>query len=95
MKGIEKVNIKQLEEKLEEIGINKADYNLGNRPIRAFELGIKKEEKRWEVFQATERGDVNIIESFDNEENACELVLDYLAMRKKRKERRAQGTEVE
>lgn len=88
------MNIKDLEEKLEEIGVDKADYNLGNRPIRPFELGIKKEKERWDVFQAAERGDINIIESFDNEENACKLVLDYLVMRKNRKEKRAQDTGV-
>ena len=39
------------------------------------------------MFQTPERGEVNIIESFEDEEDACELVLDYLVMRKERKER--------
>lgn len=37
------------------------------------------------MFQAAERGDINIIESFDNEENACKLVLDYISNEKKPK----------
>ena len=82
------MNIKKLKEELEEIGIDREDYNLGDRPIRPFELGIKYEGKKWEVFQVLERGDVNTIESFDNEGSACELMLDYLEMRKRRKERR-------
>ena len=82
------MNIKKLKEELEEIGIDREDYNLGDRPIRPFELGIKYEGKKWEVFQVLERGDVNTIESFDNEGSARELMLDYLEMRKRRKERR-------
>lgn len=80
------MNIKELKDKLEEIGIDQEDYNLGDRPIRPFELGMKKEGEKWEVFQAPERGEVNIIEGFEDEEDACELVLDYLVMRKERKE---------
>lgn len=82
------MNIKELKDKLEEIGIDREDYNLGDRTVRPFELGMKKEGEKWEVFQVTERGYVNIIENFDNEGDACELVLDYLVMRKRQKERR-------
>lgn len=81
------MNIKELKDKLEKLGIDEKDYNLDNRPKGTFQMGIERKGEKWEVFQTTERGGVNIVESFDKEKDACKLVLDYLVMRKKQKER--------
>lgn len=46
-----------------------------------------KEVNEWKVYQSLEKGKINIIDTFDNENDACELLLKYLVMRKNRKER--------
>ncbi|OOR17522.1 hypothetical protein [Bacillus cereus] len=86
------MNISELKTRLNELGIEEHEYNLGDKSIGELELGILKEEKVWKVYQSLERGGMNIIDTFENENenenDACELILKYLIMRKNRRERR-------
>lgn len=50
-------------------------------------MGLIKDTNQWKVYQSLEKGEINIIETFENESDACELLLKYLMMRKNRKER--------
>ena len=81
------MNINDLKAKLKILGIEENDYNLGEKPIRELEMGLIKDTNQWQVYQSLERGEINIIDSFENESDACELLLKYLVMRKNRKER--------
>ncbi|MCD4645797.1 hypothetical protein AR454_25815 [Bacillus mycoides] len=82
------MNISELKTRLNELGIEEHEYNLGDKSIGELELGILKEEKVWKVYQSLERGGMNIIDTLENENDACELILKYLIMRKNRRERR-------
>ena len=81
------MNKNDLEIKLKNLGIDESDYNLGKKPIRDLEIGLMKEVNEWKVYQSLEKGEINIIDTFDNENDAYELLLKYLVMRKNRKER--------
>ncbi|GGB67789.1 hypothetical protein [Fictibacillus barbaricus] len=83
----QKMNKNDLEIKLKNLGIEENDYNLGEKPIRDLEIGLMKEVNEWKVYQSLEKGEINIIDTFDNESDACELLLKYLVMRKNKKER--------
>lgn len=78
----------QLRIKQEKLGIEEYEYNLGDKPIRELEIGIMSESNLWKFYQSLERGKVNIIDTFDNEYDACVLLLKYLVMRKNRKDRK-------
>ena len=78
------MNISELRSELEKIGLDKKKYNLGNRPIRELELGLIKEDNKWIVYQSFEKGGYNIIKTFDNEEEACSLILYFLKLEKKK-----------
>ncbi|MGM0806823.1 MAG: hypothetical protein ACQET8_18920 [Bacillota bacterium] len=67
--------------KLKTLGIDENEYNLGEKPIREFEIGLMNTSGHWQVYQSLEKRDINIIETFDNEKEACELLLKYLVMR--------------
>lgn len=60
--------------------------NLGNKPIQELELGMRHEDDKWIVYKALERGKINDIMSFDNESDACDLILNTLKRYKKRDE---------
>lgn len=71
--------------KLKTLGIGENEYNLGGKPIREFEIGLMNTSGHWQVYQSLEKRDINIIEIFDNEKAACELLLKYLVMRNNKK----------
>ena len=62
------------------------NYNLGDKPMRHDELGIRIVDGKWQLYQSFERGGYNIIETFDNESDACESLLYYLRSEKERQE---------
>ncbi|KMQ17001.1 MULTISPECIES: hypothetical protein [Bacillus cereus group] len=76
------MNISELKTRLNELGIEEYEYNLGDKSLSELELGILKGEGTWKVYQSLERGGMNIIDIFENENDACELILKYLIMRK-------------
>ena len=78
------MNISQLRNELEKMGLDEKKYNLGNRPMRELELGLIREENKWIVYQSFEKGGYNIIKKFDNEEEACNLILYFLKLEKKK-----------
>lgn len=82
------MDIFELKQKLDTLGIEESEYNLGDKPLRELEIGILKESNEWKVYQSIEKGEVNIIDTFNNENDACELLLKYLVMRKNRKDRK-------
>ena len=77
------MNIKQLEKELEIIGLDKTKYNLGDRSMRELELGLIQENGIWIVYQAFEKGGYNVVKTFDNEDEACDLMLYFLKLEKK------------
>jgi hypothetical protein len=81
------MNKNDLKLKLESLGIENNDYNLAEKPFRELEMGLIKDTNQWKVYQSLEKAEINIIETFENESDACELLLKYLVMRKNRKER--------
>lgn len=82
------MSISELKTRLNELGIEEHEYNLGNKSIGELELGILKEGEIWKVYQSLGRGGMNIIDTFENENDACELILKYLIMRKDRRGKR-------
>ncbi|MBE6050758.1 MAG: hypothetical protein E7214_08910 [Clostridium sp.] len=78
------MNISQLRSELKKIGLDEEKYNLGNRPMREMELGLIIEDNKWIVYQSFEKGGYNIIKTFDNEEDACNLILYFLKLEKKK-----------
>ncbi len=78
------MNINQLKSELEKIGLDEKKYNLENRPMRELELGLIREDNKWIVCQSFEKGGYNIIKTFDNEEDACDLILYFLKLEKKK-----------
>lgn len=82
------MKVDELRTELGRLGIEEYDYNLGDKPIGELEIGIICESKIWKVYQSLEKGEVNIIDTFDNEYDACELLFKYLVMRKNRKDRK-------
>lgn len=63
------------------------NYNLGDRPMRHNELGIRLVDGKWQLYQSFERGGYNVIDTFDKESDACELLLYYLRSEKRSQER--------
>ncbi len=63
------------------------NYNLGDRPMRHDELGIRLVDGKWELYRSFERGGYNVIDTFDKESDACEALLYYLRSEKRRQER--------
>ncbi|PQZ47040.1 hypothetical protein CQZ94_29060 [Bacillus sp. MYb209] len=82
------MHISELKTRLNELGIEEYEYNLGDKSLSELELGILKGGGTWKVYQSLERGGMNIIDIFENENDACELILKYLIMRKNRREKR-------
>lgn len=78
------MNINELEKAIEQFGLNKYKYNLGNMPMRELELGLLRENNKWIVYQSFEKGGYNIIKTFDNEDEACNLILYFLKVEKKK-----------
>ena len=62
------------------------NYNLGDRPMRHNELGIRLVDGKWQLYRSFERGGYNVIDTFDKESDACELLLYYLRSEKGRQE---------
>ena len=62
------------------------NYNLGDRPMRHNELGIRLVDGKWQLYQSFERGGYNVIDTFDKESDACEALLYYLRSEKGRQE---------
>lgn len=50
--------------------------------MREVELGLIIEDNKLIVYQSFERGGYNIIKTFDNEEEACNLILYFLKLEK-------------
>jgi len=63
------------------------NYNLGDRPMRHNELGIRLVDGKWQLYRSFERGGYNVIDTFDKESDACEALLYYLRSEKRRQER--------
>lgn len=78
------MNISQLEKEIEKLGLDKNKYNLGNKPMRELELGLMRENSMWLVYQSFEKGGYNVIKTFDNEYEACDLILYFLKLEKKK-----------
>lgn len=73
------MRIQDLEKEIQKFGLNPLNYNLGNNQIiRELQLGIRKENNEYVVFQSLEKGRMNIIKKFDNEDDACNLFMEYL-----------------
>ena len=77
------MNRAELEQLIQRLGLSEYQYNLGTRPIRELELCLKHENNKWIVFRALERGGDHIIEEFNNESDACEMILDFLLSEQK------------
>ncbi|SMC29140.1 hypothetical protein SAMN02745134_03789 [Clostridium acidisoli DSM 12555] len=78
------MNINELENKIHKLGLDTYKYNLGNMPMRELELGLIRENNKWIVYQSYEKGGYNIIKTFDNEDEACDLILYFLKLEKKK-----------
>ncbi|MDQ0885082.1 hypothetical protein QFZ81_000170 [Paenibacillus sp. V4I9] len=78
------MRINELEIEIKKLGLDKYKYNLGNMPMKELELGLLKECEKWIVYQSFERGGYNIIKTFDNEDEAFDLILYFLKLEKKK-----------
>lgn len=78
------MNISQLEKEVEKLGLDKNKYNLGDKPMRELELGLMRDDNKWIVYQSFEKGGYNVIKAFDNEDEACNLILYFLKLEKKK-----------
>ena len=78
------MNISQLEKEVEKLGLDKNKYNLGDNPMRELELGLMRDDNKWIVYQSFEKGGYNVIKTFDNEDEACNLILYFLKLEKKK-----------
>lgn len=78
------MNISQLEKEVEKLGLDKNKYNLGDKPMRELELGLMRGDNKWIVYQSFEKGGYNVIKTFDNEDEACNLILYFLKLEKKK-----------
>jgi len=78
------MNISELKKELKKMGLDHYKYNLGDMPMRELELGLLRENNRWIVYQSFERGGYNTIKEFDNEDEACDLILYFLKIEKKK-----------
>ena len=78
------MNLKELEEQIEILGLSKYKYNLGNKPMSELELGLLRKNNKWQVYQSFEKGGYNIIRTFNNESDACNLILSFLKLDKKK-----------
>lgn len=78
------MNISQLEKEVEKLGLDKNKYNLGDKPMRELELGLMRDDNKWIVYQSFEKGGYNVIKTFDNEDEACNLILYFLNLEKKK-----------
>ncbi|MED1560188.1 hypothetical protein [Bacillus paramycoides] len=76
------MHISELKTRLNELGIEEYEYNLGDKPLSELELGILKGGGTWKVYQSLERGGMNIIDIFENENDACELIVNYSPLSK-------------
>ncbi|MBB6716537.1 hypothetical protein H7E68_17735 [Clostridium gasigenes] len=77
------MNINELEKEIEKLGLDNNKYNLGNKPMRELELGLITQSNKWVVYQSFEKGGCNVIKTFDNEDEACDLILYFLKLEKK------------
>lgn len=57
-------------------------HNLGDRPMREDEIGLIVTPEAWQVYQSHEKGGHHIIQSFDHEEDACEMIYKSLKTQK-------------
>jgi hypothetical protein len=78
------MNINELKNEIHKLGLDKYKYNLGNMPMRELELGLIRENNKWTVYQSYEKGGYNTIKIFDNEDEACDLILYFLKLEKKK-----------
>lgn len=71
------MNIEELQERLDSLGVNPARYDLGGGlPLRSEGLVLARDGAGWLV-KHFERGSWYVLESSTNEEDACEAFLRY------------------
>ncbi len=81
------MNIKELRQRIKQEGLTICRHNIDFNPMQDDELGLLFSEGKWQVYQSYERGGYHIVESFDNEEDACNMIYNYLSIEKKGKDR--------
>lgn len=84
------MNINDLKNRIRREGLTVCKYNVDFKPMRHDEIGLLRTNEIWEVYQSQERGGFHIIESFDNEEDACEMIYKFLVIEKKGNDRMKQ-----
>lgn len=81
------MNLNELKKRIKQEGLNICKHNVDFSPIQDDEIGLLRNGEMWEVYQSHERGGHHIIKSFDNENDACDLIYKYLSIEKKGKDR--------
>lgn len=80
------MNRAELEEAISSKGLENLAYNLGDKPMRELEIGIKERDGKYQLYSSFERGGYHVIEEYEDVSDAYKELLYYLEMEKKRNE---------
>lgn len=61
-------------------------YNLGDKPMKELEIGIKEKDGKYQLYSSLEKGGYHVIEEYENVSDAYKELLYFLEMEKKRNE---------